>query len=108
MSHVSLIADWVGTHDCVGKSLPAIITQQDVVNCHKIVSHFMFDLLNRNATVYVSYTMREVLRIAAEAVAEGSPLKFGLLSAHDSTVGPFLVYLANVDQARIPPYALIF
>jgi acid phosphatase len=105
ISHVALISDWVATHDCVGKSLPVIITQQDIANCHKIVAHYMYDLINRNTTVYVSYMMREALRIAAQAAVQGSQLKFSLLSAHDSTVSPFLVYLANLDQARIPPFA---
>jgi hypothetical protein len=65
----------------------------------------MFDLINSNATVYVSYSMREVLRIAAEAVKPTGNLKFSLLSAHDSTVSPFIVYLAHIEQTRIPPYA---
>jgi acid phosphatase len=105
LSHLVLIADWVGTHDCVGKSLPAIVTQQDVSNCHEIVAYYMYDVFNENAGVYVSYTIREVLRIAEEAVRPGSRLKFSLLSSHDSTVGPFLVYLTDFDQKRIPPYA---
>jgi acid phosphatase len=104
-ANVSLIADWVGTHNCVDRVLPSIVGEADIANCHAIVAESMYIGCNKNATVFVSYAMREVLRIAAQSVNQESKLKFSLLSAHDSTVSSFLCYLTEFDQSRIPPYA---
>jgi acid phosphatase len=101
--NLSLVADWVATHDCDGKTLPAVVSRQDVADCHAIVAEYMYNLMNLNASVFVSYSMREVLRIANSSV--NGQLKFSLLSSHDSTLSTFLVYLADIDQSRIPPFA---
>lgn len=101
--NLSLVADWVGTHDCDGKALPSVVSERDVAACHAIVAKYMYNLLNLNASVFVSYSMREVLRIANLSV--NGNLKFSLLSSHDSTLSAFLVYLAEFDQSRIPPFA---
>jgi acid phosphatase len=103
-SALGLLADWVGTYNCVERSLPAFVSQTDIANCHALVADLMYAGSNRNATVLVSYAMREALRIAELAVKEGK-IKFSLLSSHDSTVASFVCYLAEFDQSRIPPYA---
>ncbi|KAH0791714.1 histidine acid phosphatase [Histomonas meleagridis] len=104
-SNLNLVANWVVTLECNGQQLPSFVKTEDLELCQRITADLMYIAFKKNTTVFVSYAMRELLRVAKEAVNGGNQFKFSLLSSHDSTVGTFLTYLGYQATETIPPYA---
>ena len=104
-SNLNLVANWVITLHCNEQKLPSIITEKDIEVCHEIAADFNNQPYRRNATVAVSYMMKEVMKVAKAVVEGRSKFKFSLFSAHDSTVAAFINYFKYSDLSTIPPYA---
>lgn len=111
-SNLNLIADWVATHYCNGKKIPLFnITESLIQRCREISGYFMFGLAAykdyKDAPIYASHIMREVLRVSNDVISGKSNIKFTLNSAHDSTIACLLAYLRNPLKV-IPPFASHF
>ncbi|OHT11475.1 histidine acid phosphatase [Tritrichomonas foetus] len=104
VQNLSLLADWVYTYNCNNKQLPSFVTDNDIYTCHSILAKLFARFFDGNGTAFASYSMREVMRVAKNSVNGEMKAKFGVFSAHDSTVLSFLSYL-DVKIEMLPPYA---
>ncbi|KAH0792453.1 histidine acid phosphatase [Histomonas meleagridis] len=104
--NVNNICDFVSTHFCDDKRLPAEATEEVQKTCLNASGSYIIDYYKSNSSVPASYTMRELVRVADLHATGKKPLKFSLMSSHDTTVTAALVFLnPNINMYRIPPYA---
>lgn len=106
--NLNLVCDYVATHVCNDKRLPADVPQTIVDDCFTVLKEYIYDLYEENSSIPGSYIMRELLRISNGFVNKTSKVKFSLMSAHDTTVASILILLQNQrfsDVLYRPPYA---
>jgi hypothetical protein len=110
-SNLNLMCDWVTTHYCDNKLLPAEISEEQQHRCMRVVASNLYELYKQNPYIFASYHMRTILSVANDRLAGKNNVKFALNSAHDSTVGAMYQLLAGKpgerpqNTERIPPYA---
>jgi len=105
--NLAVLADWVAVHDCMDRALPSIVGPEDRTACYAICAELMYGVIARNASLFVSPTMREVLRVARERFDGASKVRLILISTHDTTFATFIASLSSprqISRARIPPY----
>lgn len=108
---LTLACDYVTTALCNEKQVPSVITKDTERMCVEVLAYNLYDRYSKSPFLYASYTMREMLRVANQALEGNNTYKFTLNSAHDSTVAIIHQYLAGKENVRppgtyvIPPYA---
>jgi len=101
------MCDWLITMYCNEKIIDSKITSAAIDKCWELQGKVLFDLYgmkNETSGVGFSYGMREMFRILDNFLNGTSKVKFGFLSAHDSTLSVFLVALGH-KLDKIPPLA---
>ena len=107
-THDNLVSmcDWAVSYKCgqTGTSCPDYITDDVFDTCAKALSYYHYKLYELNPDVPFSHTMRHMFQIADQVIGQSKPIKFVLISAHDSTIAALLSFL-GVQKDYLPPYA---
>jgi acid phosphatase len=98
------MCDWAVTYGCGQDQTPSFINTEVHDKCKKVISYYHYNLFETNPDVPISHTMRHLLSIADEVIGQLQPIKFVLVSAHDSTIAALQVFL-GIHQDEVPPYA---
>ena len=100
------VCDFVSTHFCSDKMLPAFVSQEVIDRCPAVLGNITWDLMETNKTVVGSYMMRELMRVPIEVVNGTSKVKFALMSSHDTSIATVLVFLKNrMGRVKVPGFA---
>lgn len=105
-SHTNLInmCDWAVTYGCAQDRIPSFITDEVFNTCKKAVGYYHFNKYETNPDVPISYTLRHMYQIADNIIGQSQPVKFVLISAHDSTLAALLVFL-GIHMEEVPSFA---
>ena len=105
--NVNTACDWVATQYCSDKQAPNVVTPEIQRVCLRAISDYAYNLYIQNHWVPGSYTMQELLRIPTAFAKNETKVKFGLFSAHDTTIMVIktLIEGPNAKVDRIPGYA---
>ena len=100
------VCDFVSTHYCSNKSLPAFVTEKVMKTCTGVLGNMTWDLTESNKTVIGSFMVRELMKVPLQVVNGTSKVKFVLLSSHDTAVSSVLVFLKDrMGRVMVPGFA---
>lgn len=89
---------------CNGKSVIPNVTDAMIDTCREYLGKLMYGLYGSGPGIAGSPAMRDIFRLMDESLSGQSPVRFALISSHDSTVSALLTML-GYSEPYGPPYA---
>ena len=98
------VCDFTFTYWCNDNTFTPEVTDEMIEKCIEYQGKMMFGLYSSGKGIAASPSMRELFRLMDESLGGHSPVRFALISSHDSTVAALLTML-GYTEVQGPPYA---